>query len=191
MRFLEDHHYIKLIRQGDMQAFGLLVQKHQNLVYTLAVRMLKNPEEAQEAAQDTFVKIYQSLSGFEGKSKFTTWMYRIVYNECLSRLRKVKRNFTLVEELVNNPEEPADLMGGLEIMLLEERAALVRKGIEMLSASEAVVLTLFYLEDQSIKEISTITGNSESNIKVQLFRGRNHLGVALQKLTNSELIGTK
>ena len=69
MRFLEDHQYIKLIRQGDMQAFGLLVQKHQNLVYTLAVRMLKNPEEAQEAAQDTFVKIYQSLSGFEGKSK--------------------------------------------------------------------------------------------------------------------------
>ncbi|HSF52685.1 MAG TPA: RNA polymerase sigma factor [Algoriphagus sp.] len=189
MRFLEDDHYIKLTRQGDMQAFGLLVQKHQHLVYTLALRMLKNPEEAQEAAQDTFVKVYQSLSGFEGKSKFTTWMYRVVYNECLGRLRKTKRHFTMVEDILENSGEPADFMDGLEILQREERAALVKKGIEMLNPAEAIVLTLFYLEDQSIKEIATITGSSESNVKVQLFRGRKHLVLALQKLTNKELIG--
>lgn len=189
MRFLEDDHYIKLTRQGDMQAFGLLVQKHQRLVYTLALRMLKNPEEAQEAAQDTFVKVYQCLSTFEGKSKFTTWMYRVVYNECLGRLRKTKRHFTLVEDILENSGEPADFMDGLEIMQRDERSALVKKGIEMLNPTEAVVLTLFYLEDQSIKEIASITGSSESNVKVQLFRGRKHLVLALQKLTNKELIG--
>lgn len=189
MRFLEDHDYIRLTRQGDMHAFGLLVQKHQNLVFTLAIRMLKNHEEAQEAAQDSFVRVYQCLSSFQGKSKFSTWLYRIVYNECLGRLRKTKRHFTLVEEIVNNGDEPGDFMDGFEIMHQEERAELVKKGIQLLSSSEAAVLTLFYLEDQSIKEIGTITGSSESNIKVQLFRGRKNLALALQKLTNKELIG--
>jgi len=191
MRFLEDKDYIKLTRQGDMRAFGLLVKKHQNLVFTLAIRMLKNHEEAQEAAQDSFVKVYQCLSSFEGKSKFTTWLYRIVYNECLGRLRKTKLHFTLVEDILNNSDEPPDFMDGFEIMQLEERAELVRKGIQLLNSSEAVVLTLFYLEDQSIKEISKITGIKEANLKVQLFRGRKNLANALQKLYNKELIGLK
>ncbi len=189
MRFLEDHHYIKLAQKGDMQAFGMLVQKHQRLVYTLAVRMMKNPEEAQEATQDTFVKVFQSLSVFEGKSKFTTWIYRIVYNECLTRLRKTKRNFRILEEITDHPEEPSDFQDGLEIMHQEERTALIKKGIELLNPSEAVVLTLFYLEDQSIKEIASITSLTESNVKVQLHRGRKHLGQILQKLSNKELIG--
>ena len=189
MQFLEDNHYIALTRQGDMKAFGTLIQKHQRLVYTLALRMLKNPEEAQEAAQDTFMKVYQSLSGFEGKSKFTTWMYRVVYNECMGRLRKNKRLLTWVEDVMDNPDEPADFLDGLEILQREERAALVKKGIEMLNPSEAVVLTLFYLEDLPIKEITTITGNTESNIKVQLFRGRKHLEQNLKRISNKELIG--
>jgi RNA polymerase sigma factor (sigma-70 family) len=189
MRFQEDHHYIKLIRQGDKQAFGMLIQKHQNLVYTLAVRMLKNPEEAQEAAQDAFVRVYQSLVAFESKSKFTTWLYRIVYNECLGRLRKTKRHFTIIDELVDHSEEPSDFMDGLEIMQEKERANMVKKGLEMLNPAESVVLTLFYLEDQSIKEISAITGSTESNVKVQLFRGRKHLAIVLMGLTKNELIG--
>lgn len=190
MRFQEDHHYIKLIRQGDKQAFGLLVQKHQNLVYTLALRILRNPEEAQEAAQDAFIKVYQSLSSFESKSKFTTWLYRIVYNESLGRLRKTKREFVLVDELMANSEEPADFKDGLEILQQAEESALVKRAIELLNPPEAVVLTLFYMEDLSIKEISGITGNTEPNVKVQLFRGRKHLLAVLQKLTKSELIGS-
>ena len=189
MRFLEDQHYIKLTQKGDMQAFAMLVQKHQRVVYTLAVRMLKNPEEAQEAAQDTFVKVYQSLAGFEGKSKFTTWMYRIVYNECLSRIRKNKNHFTQLNEVVDTKEEPSDFQDGLELMHREERADMVKKGIESLPPNEAVVLTLFYLEDQSVKEIATIAGMTESNVKVSLHRGRKHLAIVLQKLTNKELIG--
>lgn len=189
MQFLEDTHYIKLTRAGDMQAFGLLVQKHQRLVFTLALRMLKNQEEAEEAAQDTFVKVYQSLSRFEEKSKFTTWVYRVAYNECLGRLRKSKRHFTLVEDIVENSDEPTDFLDGLEILHREERAALIKKGIEMLNPAEAVALTLFYHEDLSVKEISTITGSSESNVKAQLFRGRKHLENNLKKLGNKELIG--
>lgn len=189
MRFLEDTDYIKLTRQGDRQAFGLLIQKHQNLVFTLALRILKNHEEAQEASQDSFVRVYQCLSSFEGKSKFTTWLYRIVYNECLARLRKTKHHFTLVDDILDRSDEPLDFTDGLKLMELHERSELIKKGIQILNSSEAVVLTLFYLEDQSIKEIASITGNSESNIKVQLFRGRKNLAQAVIKLSNSELIG--
>jgi RNA polymerase sigma factor (sigma-70 family) len=189
MRFLEDQHYIKLTQSGDMHAFGMLVQKHQRVVYTLAVRMLKNPEEAQEAAQDTFIRVYQSLPTFEGKSKFTTWLYRIAYNECLARIRKNKQYFSQLDETIDTQYEPSDYHDALESMHLEERAAMVKKGIESLSPSEAVVLTLFYLEDQSIKEIATIAGMSESNVKVSLHRGRKHLAVVLQKLSHNELIG--
>jgi RNA polymerase sigma factor (sigma-70 family) len=189
MQFQEDTHYIKLTRAGDMQAFGLLVQKHQRLVYTLALRMLKNQEEAEEAAQDTFVRAYQSLAGFEGKSKFTTWIYRIVYNECLGRLRKSKRHYLLVDEVADLPNQPADLLDGLEILHREERSRLVKKGIDMLNPAEAAAITLFYNEDLSIKEIAAITATSESNVKVQLFRGRKHLEINLKKLANKELIG--
>jgi RNA polymerase sigma factor (sigma-70 family) len=189
MQFQEDTHYIKLTRAGDMQAFGLLVQKHQRLVYTLALRMLKNQEEAEEAAQDTFVRAYQSLAGFEGKSKFTTWIYRIVYNECLGRLRKSKRHYLLVDEVVDLPNQPADLLDGLEILHREERSLLVKKGIDMLNPAEAAAITLFYNEDLTIKEIAAITATSESNVKVQLFRGRKHLEINLKKLANKELIG--
>jgi RNA polymerase sigma factor (sigma-70 family) len=189
MQFQEDTHYIKLTRAGDMQAFGLLVQKHQRLVYTLALRMLKNQEEAEEAAQDTFVRAYQSLAGFEGKSKFTTWIYRIVYNECLGRLRKSKRHYLLVDEVVDLPNQPADLLDGLEILHREERSRLVKKGMDMLNPAEAAAITLFYNEDLSIKEIAAITATSESNVKVQLFRGRKHLEINLKKLANKELIG--
>ena len=97
----------------------------------------------------------------------------------------------MVEDILNNSDEPPDFMDGFEIMQLEERAELVKKGIQLLNSSEAVVLTLFYLEDQSIKEISKITGIKEANLKVQLFRGRKNLANALQKLYNKELIGLK
>lgn len=189
MQFQEDHHYITLTLQGDRNAFGKLVQKHQRLVYTLALRMLKNPEEAQEAAQDTFVKIFQALSSFEGKSKFTTWIYRVVYNECVARLRKAKKQVTWLEDILENPNEPVDFLDGLEILQREERSGLVKRAINMLSPCEAAVLTLFYLEDLPIKEISTVTGSSESNVKVQLHRGRKHLEEHLKKLANKELTG--
>ncbi len=189
MRFQEDHHYIGLIKQGDRKAFGLLVQKHQDFVYTLALRMMKNPEEAQEAAQETFVNVYRSLSFFEGKSKFTTWLYRIVYNECLGRLRKSKSDFTSIEDILTSFEEPTDFRDGFEILQQEERAVLVKKGLEMLNPAESAILTLFYFEDQSIKEIATITRSTEANVKVQLFRGRKHMAIALEKITNKELIG--
>lgn len=189
MQFKEDHHYIEQTRGGNLQAFALLVQKYEKLVFTLCYRMLKNREESQEAAQDSFIKVYQHLDHFQGNSKFSTWLYKISYNECLGRLRKKKIQFTLIEEITAEEDEQIHFQSGLEEMIREEREALIRNAIDQLSANEAAVITLFYLEELTVKEIASITSLSESNIKVVLHRGRKNLSHLIKKLSQKELAG--
>ena len=93
MANIEDQHYINLILNGNPNAFATLVDRYKNMVYTLALKMLTNKEEAEEIAQDTFVKAYHSLNKFKGESKFSTWIYKITYNTCLDRLKKNKKQF--------------------------------------------------------------------------------------------------
>ena len=90
----DDRYYISKVLEGDMQAFSYLVDKYKDMVFTLAFRILKNRENAEEVAQDSFVKVYQNLKKFKSKSKFSTWLYRIVYNTAISRVR-VKQNPTM------------------------------------------------------------------------------------------------
>ena len=83
-----DQVYIEAILNGDANAFAVLVDRYKDLVFTLALRMMKHREEAEEAAQDTFIKAFKSLNKFKGDSKFSTWIYRVAYNTCLDRLKK-------------------------------------------------------------------------------------------------------
>ena len=92
-----DQVYIDSILNGDANAFAVLVDRYKDLVYTLALRMMKHREEAEEVAQDTFIKVYKSLDKFKGESKFSTWIYRVAYNTCLDRLKKNKRQQYTVE----------------------------------------------------------------------------------------------
>ncbi|MEB2783824.1 RNA polymerase sigma factor [Algoriphagus persicinus] len=188
MRFQEDHHYIEKTLRGNRSAFGQLIQKHEKYAFTLAMRILKNREEAEEASQDAFMKAFHSLKTFEGKSKFTTWLYKIVYNEALGRLRK-SATFTLqldaVEELSSGPD---DYLDGLKSLQLNERKELIQRGLHAMKPAESAVLTLFYLEEQSIKEIEEIMDLTSSNVKILLHRGRKSLLESLQKITNNELI---
>ena len=94
----EDQYYIEAVRNGNIQAFAFLVEKYQKLIYTLALKLLKRPEDAEEMAQDTFIKAYQKLDSYEGKSKFSTWIYSITYNACISELRKRRIEFKSLED---------------------------------------------------------------------------------------------
>ena len=88
---LSDQHYINQIIQGNTNVFGVLVDRYKEMIFTLALKMIKNREEAEEISQDTFIKIYNSLNKFKGDSKFSTWIYKIAYNTCLDRLKKNKK----------------------------------------------------------------------------------------------------
>lgn len=188
MRFQEDHHYIEKTLQGNLNAYGQLIQKHEKYVFTLALRILKNREEAEEAAQDAFMKAFHSLKNFEGNSKFTTWLYKIVYNESLGRLRKSKNYTVQFEEIGEPANSSVDYLDGLKSLQLIERKELIQQGLDTIKPAESAVLTLFYLEEQSIKEIEEIMSLTSSHVKILLHRGRKNLLESLRKITKSELI---
>ncbi|MCK9218748.1 MAG: sigma-70 family RNA polymerase sigma factor [Bacteroidales bacterium] len=175
MKYQEDNYYIDRVLQGDVSSYASLVAKHKNLVFSIALKILNNREDAEEVAQDCFVKVYQSLKTFERKSKFSTWLYRIVYNAAISKTRKKKLEFVPMDNYViqNYTEDQVSLI--TDEIDPEEQKAMVERAMEKLTGDENLLLTLFYKGDNSIEEISKITGLSMSNVKVRLHRIRKKL----------------
>tara|TARA_R110002020_G_scaffold269065_5_gene484366 strand:+ start:275 stop:850 length:576 start_codon:yes stop_codon:yes gene_type:complete len=188
MRFQEDHIYIERTLQGNLNAYGQLIQKHEKYAFTLAMRILKNREEAEEATQDAFLKAFHGLKTFEGNSKFTTWLYKIIYNEALGRLRKSKVHNVELNEVEELASDSIAYLDGLKSLQLQERKELIKQGLDAMKPVESAVLTLFYLEEQSIKEIEEIMSLTSSHVKILLHRGRKNLLESLRTITKSELI---
>lgn len=188
MNYREDSFYIKKVLQGNLPSFAILVEKHKGMAYTLALRIAKNQEDAEEIAQDAFLKVYNSLSTFKQDAKFSTWLYKIIYNTALSRFRKKHIESYSMEEAsyVDSAHEQED--DGLDILHHQERKLIISKAIGRLKEDEGVAMTLFYLNEFSIKEIEEITGFTSSNIKILLFRGRNNLLFELKKILNEEIV---
>lgn len=177
----DDQYFINQIIAGQTHAFAVLVDRYKDLVFTLALRMLKNREEAEEVSQDTFIKVYKSLNKFKGDSKFSTWIYKVAYNTCLDRLKKNKRSQHLVaiDEFTSHQIKTID--NALDIMELDERKLAIQKCLELLPAEDSVLLTLFYFEEQSLEEISKVVGLTPNNVKVKLFRSRKKLATIFKQ----------
>lgn len=179
-----DQQLIKSTLNGDAKAFAQLVDRHQSYVFTLVVRMIKVKEESEEVAQDVFIKAYRSLKDFKGDSKFSTWLYRIAYRAALDHIRKNKKRqktYELLEEITESNVNLVDTP--FESIQKVERQEHVKKCIAQLSESDAAVVTLFYFEELSIKEIGMITQLTEDNIKVKLHRSRKKLFELLQSFS--------
>lgn len=183
-----DQQIIERILSGDTNSFSLLVDRYKDLVFLLALRMLKNREEAEEVAQDSFVKTFQSLNKFRGDSKFSTWVYRITYNTCLDRLKKYKNDFHMVRIDRFTPSQIKTLDSALDDMEVQEQSRAIRDCLEVLPGEDGFLLTLFYFDERSLAEISKIVGLTETNIKVKLFRGRKKLAAILKKYLEPEII---
>jgi RNA polymerase sigma-70 factor (ECF subfamily) len=188
MHFQEDQYYIDKTLDGDKDAFGKLIQKHEKYAYTLALRIVKNPEEAEEIAQDSFLKVFQRLKSFEGKSKFSTWLFKIIYHESIRRLRKTKQFHISLDQIQESEQNQAEFVDGMNSLLEKERKELIQNALEKLKPSEAAILTLFYLDEQSIKEIEQITNLTEGNIKILLHRGRKSMLGILNKNFDPKMI---
>ena len=185
---LNDQHYIKLIIGGDINAFAILVDRYKSLVFTLSLKMLASREEAEEVSQDVFIKIYKSLSGFKTESKFSTWLYRITYNTCLDRLRTTKRTAYLVAVEDFEAQEVTTLMNALDTIEEKERKQMIQKCLDLLPAEDNFLLTLYYFQENSLKEISKIMGINENNVKIKLFRSRRKLAGILKTQLEPEII---
>lgn len=183
-----DLYLIKRTLNGDTNAYGSLVKRHQDYIFNVVLKMLRNREEAEEVAQDAFIKAYNVLESFKGDAKFSTWLYKIAYRKALDRIKTNNRSRTL--ELVENLTEDtsAHLETGLDILLLAEKQEIIKRCILRLPETEAAIVTLFYFEEQSVKEIAEITSLSEDNIKVKLFRSRKLLYSLLASYLKPEKI---
>ncbi len=173
---LNDNEIISQVLSGDHQAFASLVNRYQNYVFTLTLRIVKGREDAEEVAQDVFIKAYKYLADFRGDSKFTTWLYTIVNNSCISFLRKKKLNVHSLDkenvfEVANNQDS------GMNANQVEKksRISMVNDAIGLLNPADAEIITLFYKAEQSLEETAHILGIEVNAAKVRLHRARARL----------------
>ncbi|MCD0469535.1 RNA polymerase sigma factor [Flavobacterium sp. JAS] len=188
MSTINDQHYIDKILQGETNAFAVLVDRYKDMIFSLALKMIKNREEAEEVAQDTFIKVYNSLGKFKGDSKFSTWIYKIAYNSCLDCLKKNKKeNLNIsIDEFSSHLIKTMDT--ALSALEDKERKQTIQNCLNLLPSDENFLLTLFYFEDQSLEEIGKIMSITANNVKVKLFRSRQKLAVILKKQLEPEIV---
>lgn len=173
LKIKDDIYYLNRIKLGDKQAFGFLVEKYKDIAFTLALRIMRNELDAEEVAQDAFVSAFHSIQKFEGKSKFSTWLYSIVYNTAISKLRKDKKHqlLSFEDEIYTDDlqdEQELDFDGLEQIRKTE----LIKNAIRTLNELEQTIITLFYYEETGVSDIAEIVGITEANVKVKLFRAR-------------------
>ncbi len=173
---LNDNEIISKVLNGDNSAYAVLVNRYQDYVFTLTLRMIKSREDAEEVAQDIFIKAYRSLANFRGDAKFSTWLYTIANTTCITFLRKRKPEVqSLDNEKVFEAADSVD--SGMQANQIEQksRLAMVSNAISMLNPEDAQVITLFYKAEQSLEEIATVMGIEVNTAKVRLHRARTRL----------------
>ncbi len=179
---------IQEIIGGNTQAFAMLVDKYKDLVFTLAIRMLKNREEAEEVSQDTFVKIFKSLSKFKGDSKLSTWVYKVAYNTCLDRIKKNNRRQSEIAIDSYTEHQIKTLDTALDALEEKEQQQTIQDCLQELASKDSFLLTLFYFEELSLEEISKIVDMAPNTVKVNIHRARKRLASIFKKRMEPETI---
>lgn len=183
----EDQIYIKKVLQGDTNAFAYLIDKYKNMAYTVAIKIVKNTEDAEEITQDSFLKAYQKLDTFKGESKFSTWLYSIVYRNAISKIRKKNIATTDIDSFVIESHTTDLEFPQIEAIKNGEQKKYVKEAINNLPEMDALLITLFYLNENSVEEIEKITDLTKTNIKVKLYRARKKLFHELSLLLKDEI----
>lgn len=142
------------------------------MVFTIALKVLKNREDAEEIAQDAFLKAYNALGKFKRESKFSTWLYRIVYNTAISKARKKKIKIETIDYEIRDNDLIEEISTFENTTDREEQEKFIKQAIDELPELESILITLYYREEMSIDQIAEIVGLSSSNVKVKLYRIR-------------------
>lgn len=181
-----DQIYIDKVLAGDPHAFRYFLNTYKHMAYSVAHSIVKQEHLAEEVVQDAFMHCYQSLGNFKRQSKFSTWFYRIVVNCAFTSIRRRKpESITFDMEAHDVPWDESTF----DQLLIKEQKQLIQDALLMIPANEALALRLYYLQELSIQELCDITGWTESNTKVILFRARKHLYGTLKKLMKEEHYG--
>ncbi len=183
-----DNEIITRVLRGEHQLFADLVTRYQNFVFTLALRYTPVREDAEEIAQDVFVKAYKALKDFRGESKFSTWLYSIVNSTSITFLRKKKLDISSLDnEHVFEQADNKDSGMNANQVEVKSKVEMVTKAIQMLSPDDAKLITLFYKAEQSLEEIARILNMESNTVKVKLHRARTRLKEKMEKYFTQEV----
>lgn len=178
---------IDKILDNDQAACRIIIDKYKSFVFNLAFRIVNNREDAEEVAQDSFIKAFKHLESFNRKSKFSTWLYRITFNTAVSKTRKKK----VIKNEINEVPEAMLPIGtfdsSFQHLKEKQQKKIIQLILDKLSADEKALITMYYLEEMPMEEIAEITGLSKSNVKVKIHRSRLKLYKHLSHLLKREM----
>lgn len=160
-RELSDEEIVKLIKTGQVEPYDELVRRNEVKIHDLCYKMVKNYDDARDMAQETFLKAYRNINKFDGRSKFSTWLYRIAVNNCLNFLKRQKPSEELQENIIESPRD-----NPVEIYKRKRAKELVYDAVAKLPNVQKTVFTLRAFEDLPYQEISEILKKPLSTVKV-------------------------
>ncbi|MFC6359204.1 RNA polymerase sigma factor SigM [Luteococcus peritonei] len=180
---LDDRQLLAAHVAGDPEAFALIFQRHRDRLWAVALRTLKDPEEAADALQEAMISAFRRAEGFRGEAQVTTWLHRIVVNACLDRIRRnaVRRTEPLPEQGEADPALAG--AGGQEDRLEREQLRLgVIEALAQINADQRAAIVLVDMEGYSVEEAATMLGCAPGTVKSRCSRGRARLAPLLQDL---------
>ena len=182
-----DADLIRRSQSGDLKAFELLVKRYQHYVYTIVYRVVKRHEEAEEVCQDVFLKIHSKLNTFNFESKFSSWIYSIAIRTAIDQKRKLDRKKDNPDSLESHAEHFVATGATDGQLVIKNRQHYVEQAIGQLSQAEALIITMFYLEELNIQEICELLDLNKNNVKIKLFRARKNLRKILDHILQDEI----
>ena len=183
-----EHIYIRQILDGDVSKYSHVIDLYKDMAYSIAFRILNNNEDAEEAVQDSFLRAYNALSSFKAESKFSTWLYKIVVNTSINKSKGRRQivNDINIDDLTENILA-ADVEPVLQKLIQQDRVKFINLALDKLMMEDRLLLTLYYLNENSIAEISDITSIPKENIKMKIHRARKKMFVVLNGILINEM----
>ena len=181
MNAKEENDLIDRTLAGNEDAYAELVDHYKSYAFTIALKILNNRPEAEEAAQDAFIKAFHYLKGFNRQARFSTWLYRIVFNTSVSYKRKNRQVMSSIEFHDSANEESSSLER-------DDKKAFVSKAMDHLNESDRLAIQLFYIKEFSLEEVAELMGQNMNTLKVRIHRARQRLADVLKKILKEEAL---
>ncbi|MGN6546562.1 MAG: RNA polymerase sigma factor [Aureliella sp.] len=179
----EEDELIRQALEGRSEAYGQLVERYQDRLYNAMLHVVGSPDEAEDVVQDSFVQAYIKLNTFQGNSRFFTWLYRIAFNNALSRRRRRRADMSIEQSRETSGGEPEDRNEAPdEPMLRDERIAVVKAAMDRLTEEHRTILVLREMQDMAYEDIAEVLDINIGTVRSRLSRARNQLHEFLKKM---------
>lgn len=182
-----DDLYLKNVREGDINSFSFFIDKYKDIAYSIAIKIVKNEQDAEEIVQDSFLKAYKAIHNYKRNAKFSTWLYKIVFNTAISKARLKNLRTDSLKEHSYQQYNFVEINAAIQNLTEQERKKYIKLALRNLDEIDYTILTLYYYEEKNIKDIGEIIKFKPSYIKVRLHRARGKLYFELKRILKEEV----